>query len=90
MLAYSGYVLEVFSRLRRESSVLAEGKSHERRSREKNERDSMKTWQTPKIAQEKSLAPRVYVGLNHSQLESHFEQSDFKFRGTLIYIFSQC
>ena len=23
------------------------------------------------------------VGLNHSQLESHFEQRDFKFRGTL-------
>ena len=49
-----------FSRVWRESSVLAEGKSHERRSREKNERDSiMKTWQTPKPAQKKSLAPRV-------------------------------
>ena len=23
------------------------------------------------------------MGLNHSQLESHFEQRDFKFRGTL-------
>ena len=62
MRAYVGYPEYqgfFFSRVWRESSVLAEDTSHERRSREKNERDSIKTWQTPKTAQKKSLAPRV-------------------------------
>ena len=46
MRAYVGYPEYqgfFFSRVWRESSVLAEDTSHERRSREKNERDSIKT-----------------------------------------------
>ena len=48
-----------FSRVRREFSVLAEGRSHERRSGEA--RVTIKTWQKPETALEKSLAPRVYL-----------------------------
>ena len=38
---------------------LAVGRSHERRNREKNARVTIKTWQKPETALEKSLAPRV-------------------------------
>ena len=37
----------------------AVSRSHERRSREKNGRVTIKTWQKPETALEKSLAPRV-------------------------------
>ena len=46
-----------FSRVRREFSVLAEGRNHERLFA----RVTIKTWQKPETALEKSLAPRVTV-----------------------------
>ena len=54
-----------FSRVRREFWVSAKGRSHERRGREKKlfARVTINTWLKPETALEKSLAPRVKIGI---------------------------
>ena len=75
-----------FSRVRREFSVLAEG-----RSRAKNlfARVTIKTWQKPETALEKSLAPRVndtrtYLHMFASAKESNRRRFDSYSSATVI------
>ena len=86
MRAYAGYPEYprlFFSRVWQESSVLAEGKSHDRRSCEEKRAGQYKDFKDTENRTNKVSGTQAIVGLNHSQLVSHFEKSGFKFRGTL-------
>ena len=77
MRAYVGYPEYQGFFFSRVTGILGVGRRHRPRAEQYKD-----VTDTENRTKEVSGAQSI-VGLNHSQLKSHFEQRDFKFRGTL-------
>ena len=88
MRAYVGYPEYQGFFFSRVTGILGVGRRHRPRAAkpwEKRAEQYKDVTDTENRTKEVSGAQSI-VGLNHSQLKSHFEQRDFKFRGTLWHL----